>query len=71
VVIFMGDIYRDTMDSWGFGVSSEPLARAAGDSESVVITVDGMTCQSCVRSIEDAMRDKPGVQNITVTVLHS
>jgi copper chaperone CopZ len=38
----------------------------AGDLESVVINVAGMTCQSCVQTIEDSMRDKPGVQNIMV-----
>jgi copper chaperone CopZ len=57
------------MDNWGFGVSSEPLTEATGGSESVVISVDGMTCQSCVRTIEDTMRDKPGIQNIMVTVV--
>jgi hypothetical protein len=56
------------MDNFGFGASSEPLISAAGDPESVVINVDGMTCQSCVRNIEDSMRDKPGVQNIMVTL---
>jgi hypothetical protein len=57
------------MDNWGFGVSSEPLGEAAGDYESVVIIVDGMSCQSCVQTIEDNMRVKPGVQNIVVTLL--
>lgn len=68
-LILMGDICRDTMDNWGFGVSSEPLGEAAGDYESVVIIVDGMSCQSCVQTIEDNMRVKPGVQNIVVTLL--
>lgn len=62
------DALRDAMDNLGFGASSEPLMSAAGDSESVVINVDGMTCQSCVRTIEDSMRDKPGVQNIMVNL---
>jgi copper chaperone CopZ len=63
----MCGICRDTMDSWGFGAISEPLTSAAGGYETVVINVDGMTCQSCVRTIEDSMRHKPGVQNIMVT----
>jgi aspartate oxidase len=54
------------MDNWGFSAFGEPLTTAAGHSESVVINVGGMTCQSCVRSIEDTMRNKPGVQNIKV-----
>lgn len=57
------------MDDWGIGVSSEPLTPATGDSESVVIIVDGMTCQSCVQTIEKTIRDKPGVQSITVTAV--
>jgi phage gp45-like len=63
----MYDVCRDTMHNWGFGAFSEPLTTAAGDSETVVINVGGMTCQSCVRTIEDTMRNKPGVQNIKVT----
>lgn len=63
----MGGICRDAMDNLGFGAFSEPLMSAAGDPESVVINVDGMTCQSCVRTIEDSMRHKPGIQNIVVT----
>jgi hypothetical protein len=67
-IILMCGICRDAMDNLGFGAFSEPLISAAGDSESVVINVEGMTCQSCVRTIEDSMRDKPGVQNIMVTL---
>jgi hypothetical protein len=66
------------MDDLGFSTSSEPLPAAAaaaaaadddsGYTESVVITVDGMTCQSCVQTIQDTMRCVPGVRNIMVTV---
>jgi len=63
----MNDIYRDTMDNWGFLAFGEPLTTAAGHSEKVVISVGGMTCQSCVKSIEDNMGNKPGVQHIKVT----
>jgi cation transport ATPase len=55
------------MDNLGFGAFSEPLLPAAGGNESVEINVDGMTCQSCVRTIEDSMRHKPGVKDIKVT----
>lgn len=55
------------MDNWGFLAFGEPLTTAAGHSEKVVISVGGMTCQSCVKSIEDNMGNKPGVQHIKVT----
>jgi len=62
------DALRDTMDNWGFLAFGEPLTTAAGHSEKVVINVGGMTCQSCVKSIEDTMRNKPGVQDIKVSL---
>lgn len=65
-VIFMVDIYRDRMDNWGFDAFGEPIRTETGHSESIVINVGGMTCQSCVRAIEDTMRSKPGVENIKV-----
>jgi hypothetical protein len=64
----MCGVCRGAMDNFGFGACSEPLMSAAGDLESVVINVVGMTCQSCVQTIEDSMREKPGVQNIMVTL---
>jgi aspartate oxidase len=60
-------ISRDTMDNWGFSAFGEPLTTAAGHCERVVINVNGMTCQSCVKTIEDTMRNKPGVKEIKVT----
>lgn len=63
----MDDIYRDAVDNWGFSAFGETLTTATGNSERVVINVGGMTCQSCVQSIEDTMRNKPGVQDIKVT----
>jgi hypothetical protein len=58
------------MDSWGIGAISEPLmSAAAGGHATVVINVDGMTCQSCVQTIEGSMRHKPGVRDIMVIQL--
>ncbi|KAJ4443315.1 hypothetical protein ANN_04983 [Periplaneta americana] len=60
-------ICKDTMDNWGFDVSSEPMpADDDDDSATVVITVGGMTCQSCVRTIQDKIRENPGVHSIKV-----
>ncbi|XP_069691497.1 copper-transporting ATPase 1 isoform X3 [Periplaneta americana] len=61
--------FKDTMDNWGFDVSSEPMpADDDDDSATVVITVGGMTCQSCVRTIQDKIRENPGVHSIKVSL---
>lgn len=35
-----------------------------------VITIEGMTCNSCVQSIEGIISQKPGVKSICVSLLH-
>ncbi len=37
-----------------------------GNSETVELTVSGMTCGSCVARVTDALRDVPGVKRTEV-----
>ena len=37
-------------------------------TETVVIGIEGMTCQSCVRNIESTVGNKPGIVNISVSL---
>lgn len=32
------------------------------------LTIEGMTCGHCVRAVEEALRDVPGVRNVTVEI---
>ncbi|XP_063926939.1 copper-transporting ATPase 1 isoform X3 [Zophobas morio] len=47
---------------------NEPTVITIAEDETVKITVLGMTCQSCVRSIEDNLSRKPGVYSIKVSL---
>lgn len=38
------------------------------DYKTVIISVEGMTCQACVNIIEKNMKDKPGILNIKVSL---
>ncbi|PSN45245.1 Copper-transporting ATPase 1 [Blattella germanica] len=55
---------RDTMDNWGFSSTLEP----PDTNPLAVIYVEGMTCQSCVRNIEETMQSKQGVVSIKVSL---
>merc|ERR1712133_70312 len=63
------------MDRVGYKVLSDlsdPLDEPLGENSfadsarTVVITVHGMTCGSCVRKIQESVATRPGVENITV-----
>lgn len=47
--------------------ASTPLMSQPQTEEGVVrVTINGMTCQSCVRNIEDVVSKKPGIVSIKV-----
>lgn len=54
------------IDDMGFEASVHSITRDKGLTTK--IGVEGMTCQSCVNSIESAMRGKPGVREIKVSL---
>ncbi|XP_061164353.1 copper-transporting ATPase 1-like [Saccostrea echinata] len=56
----------EAIDDMGFDASIHSLTRDKGLTTR--IGVEGMTCQSCVHSIETAMGDKPGVRDIKVSL---
>ena len=66
------------IDDLGFEASLPPSSLAAastsatggGANHAVVIQVEGMTCQSCVKNIEGTISTKPGVQSISVSLEH-
>ena len=50
------------IDDMGFGATLLPVEELKGCLERAVIAIEGMTCQSCVQSIEGTIRRKsPGV----------
>ncbi|CAL1267350.1 unnamed protein product [Larinioides sclopetarius] len=50
------------------GFSAEPISVTVLNEAFVKISVEGMTCNSCVRSIEDLVGSKPGVNKISVSL---
>ncbi|XP_076467909.1 copper-transporting ATPase 1-like isoform X2 [Babylonia areolata] len=64
------------VDDMGFDAAVVLQDFASGDSPSpspalfqkCTISIEGMTCQSCVRTIETAMGVEPGVQSISVSL---
>nr|XP_020643725.1 copper-transporting ATPase 2 [Pogona vitticeps] len=48
--------------------SSPPQVETQSESSTTVIKVDGMTCNSCVKSIESAMSQRKGVVHISVSL---
>lgn len=54
---------RNAIDSMGFEASLFPSTQTS------VIGIEGMTCQSCVRTIESNLQERSGI--ITVKVNHS
>ncbi|KAI9315972.1 hypothetical protein BX666DRAFT_2019606 [Dichotomocladium elegans] len=49
--------------------TKKTLAASTSDMATVQIEVRGMTCASCVNSIEKAVADQPGIVSITVSLL--
>lgn len=47
-------------------ISSQPTIKSS--SSSAKININGMTCQSCVRNIEETVGKKIGVKNIKVSI---
>ena len=62
---------REAIDDMGFEASlSLPLAPPPSQNEiqTVLINVDGMTCNSCVQTIENTISQRDGVQSISVSL---
>ncbi|KAI8818230.1 E1-E2 ATPase-domain-containing protein [Fimicolochytrium jonesii] len=51
----------------------EVVLGGVGDEEATVVTtkvaIDGMSCGSCVKAVEDAIKSKPGVHSVAVNLL--
>ncbi|KAJ3145747.1 ATPase Cu transporting protein 7B [Geranomyces michiganensis] len=59
----------DTVEGCGFDcrIAGAPgLAAVATSKSSVLVTVKGMTCQSCVKTVTAALKAHPGVDNAIV-----
>ncbi|KAL3879476.1 hypothetical protein ACJMK2_031772, partial [Sinanodonta woodiana] len=57
----------EKIDDMGFGAE---LVRIRSDSQVTKVNVEGMTCQSCVTTIESKMKNVSGVNRITVSLSH-
>ncbi|KAI8824471.1 uncharacterized protein EV422DRAFT_493185 [Fimicolochytrium jonesii] len=55
----------DAIEDCGFGAT---LAGAAKKASNVTISVKGMTCQSCVKTVTAAVRVVPGVSQVVVSL---
>lgn len=51
----------EAIEDMGFEVS------LASTPQCAVIGVEGMTCQSCVRTIESTLQERPGVIRVSVS----
>ena len=63
----------DMIDDMGFEAKiwSESTETSQGNQPAeVTLSVEGMTCNSCVKTIEGNMVDKPGVVDIQVKCLN-
>eukprot|EP00729_Bicosta_minor_P010279 gene10279-440_t len=64
---------REAIDDMGFEATlpAPPASSSSGAGAAVascVINVEGMTCGSCVQSIEEGVGDRAGVQSIKVSL---
>ncbi|KAK8380400.1 hypothetical protein O3P69_016761 [Scylla paramamosain] len=58
---------RDHIDDMGFEATLVPSDSAEG-VETCVVSIKGMTCNSCVKNIEGTIGEKPGVVTIKVSL---
>lgn len=58
------------IDDMGFDskVSKTAVPSAVESTEAVTVGIKGMTCQSCVKTIQDKISDHPGVKSIKVSL---
>ena len=61
---------REAIDDMGFDAHliGDDICNMNKDVRTAMISVEGMTCMSCVKTIEGTMSNKPGVQSITVSL---
>ena len=57
------DILKDAIEDMGFE------ANLPETYKNITVNIDGMTCQSCVRSIEGMISEKTGVISIKVSCI--
>jgi Cu+-exporting ATPase len=48
--------------------ASEPVVVTVAEDDTIRVAVTGMTCQSCVKSIEDNLSRTPGIYSIKVSL---
>lgn len=66
VVLFVGlNLYTYMSQSWA---SPSRQVQASGESASVVIPVEGMTCFTCELTVESSLKRLPGVQSADARV---
>lgn len=61
---------RESIEEMGFDARliGDNICNANKDVRTAMISVEGMTCMSCVKTIEGNMSTKPGVQSIKVSL---
>lgn len=61
---------REAIDDMGFDARliGDDICNLNKDVRTAMISVEGMTCMSCVKTIEGTMSNKPGVQSIKVSL---
>lgn len=61
---------REAIEDMGFdaGLIRDGVCNVNKDVRTAMISVEGMTCMSCVNTIEGTMSNKPGVQSIKVSL---
>ena len=60
---------REAIDDMGFEASLlSPPPPSTNDVQTVLINVDGMTCNSCVQTIEKNISQRAGVQSVSVSL---
>ena len=55
---------KNAIDDMGFEASFFP------EESSLVVNIQGMTCQSCVKNIEGTISSLEGILNIKVNIIH-
>ena len=51
---------------WAGGTTASASTTSAGELETAVFDVEGMTCAGCAATLENALRNAPGVRSATV-----